>query len=360
MNTAAMALPHRRSLHWFERLRSLYGGLGYVLVNTMVFACLNALTSAWPEFAAHHTGNALHLFEAGIGRTWLEALPTPLLMPIVVNVAPRSGPRLVLWLFAIALVMCLWCEYVIDGLRYSWDWASLGYFLDGLMFTALVAGVCAYHRYSRGAADTFMRTQIDRTRLDTELQQAQLQLLRAQIEPHFLFNTLSVVRALARSDRVATVEMLHNLGRYFEAALPRLQGDEVPLEQEMQLVEAYLGIYRMRMGQRLSYEVELPAELAQARIPTMLLLTLVENALKHGVDPVVEGGFIRVSVCVEQGNLRLSVADSGRGMSVRQGRGTGLANIRQRLLMMYGDDAVLALRAAEPHGMVASVAMPVH
>ncbi len=86
--------------------------------------------------------------------------------------------------------------------------------------------------------------------------------------------------------------MLDNLVRYFEAALPRLQGDEVPLEQEMQLVEAYLGIYRVRMGNRLDYQVELPAGLAQARIPTMLLLTLVENALKHGVGPMVEGGFI--------------------------------------------------------------------
>ncbi len=90
----------------------------------------------------------------------------------------------------------------------------------------------------------------------------------------------------------------------------------------------------------------------------MLLLTLVENALKHGVDPVVEGGFIRVSASGEPGSLRLSVADSGRGLSVRQGHGTGLANIRQRLLMMYGTNAILSLRPAEPRGVVASVAMP--
>jgi hypothetical protein len=361
MNTTAVALPDHHPL-WplLDRLRSLYGGLGYVLVNTLVFACLNAAMVAWPVLVAHRPAVALHLFGLVFGMTWVEALPTPLLMPVVMNLAPRSGARRLLWLFGMSLVMCVWCEYLIEGFHYSWDWRSLGVFLDGMVFTSLVVGTCVYHRDARGAADHWMRAQIDRTRLDAELQHAQLQLLRAQIEPHFLFNTLSAVRALARSDRTATVEMLDNLMRYFEAALPRLQGEEVPLAQEMQLVEAYLGIYRVRMGARLNYEIELPDELAQARIPTMLLLTLVENALKHGIDPVVEGGFIRVSASGEQGSLRLSVADSGRGLSVHQGRGTGLANIRQRLLMMYGSGAILSLRPAEPRGMVACVAMPMH
>jgi LytS/YehU family sensor histidine kinase len=222
----------------------------------------------------------------------------------------------------------------------------------------MVMGVCAYHIDARAAADALMRTQIQRAGLDAELQRARLQLLRAQIEPHFLFNTLSVVRALGRSDREGTVGMLDNLVRYFEAAAPRLRESEVPLERELQLVEAYLGIYRARMGQRLAYQVDRQEDLAQVRIPTMILLTLVENALKHGVGPAVEGGFIRVSAARERDALVLKVADSGRGMDLRQGHGMGLANIRQRLLMMYGPDAVLALRPAEPRGVVASVLLP--
>jgi len=223
----------------------------------------------------------------------------------------------------------------------------------------IVVGVCAYHSDQREAGDALLRARIERTSLDAELMQAQLQLLRAQIEPHFLFNTLSVIRALSRSDRVATVAMLDNLIRYFEAALPQLRESEVPLAQELELVDAYLSIYRTRMGTRLRYDIALPDELARVKVPSMMLLTLVENALKHGVSPTVEGGLIRVSASFDQDRLLLKVADSGRGLDLRHGRGTGLANVRQRLLMMYGPDAALTLRPTEPSGMVASIRIPV-
>jgi LytS/YehU family sensor histidine kinase len=152
--------------------------------------------------------------------------------------------------------------------------------------------------------------------------------------------------------------MLENLSRYFAAALPRLRENDVPLEQELQLVEAYLAIYRARMGARLEYEIQAPEDLRQCRVPSMAVLTLVENALKHGVSPSVEGGFIRVSANRDTQSLRLVVADSGRGLDVRHGRGVGLANIRQRLVMMYGQSATLSLKPAEPRGVVASVSMP--
>ncbi|MGH8202463.1 MAG: sensor histidine kinase [Steroidobacteraceae bacterium] len=186
-----------------------------------------------------------------------------------------------------------------------------------------------------------------------------MQLLQAQIEPHFLFNTLSVVRALAKSDRAATVAMLDHLIRYFGAALPRLRGSEVSLAQEIELVEAYLAIYRARMGARLQFEIRVPEDLGRLTIPSMVLLTLVENALKHGVSPAVQGGLIQVSAVRERDSLVLRVADSGRGLTVHQGHGTGLANIRQRLLMTYGPAATLSLRATAPSGVVASVSVPI-
>jgi LytS/YehU family sensor histidine kinase len=228
-----------------------------------------------------------------------------------------------------------------------------------VLTTSLVVGVCAYHSHSRGAAAALLRTQIDRTSLDAELQRAHLKLLRAQIEPHFLFNSLSAVRALARLDRAGTVDMLDNLIRYFEAALPRLDAEEVPLAQEMQLVDAYLGIYRVRMGTRLGYEIALPKNLENVRVPTMMLLTLVENALKHGVNVALEGGFVRVSAARERDLVLLKVADSGHGLSMRHGHGTGLANVSQRLLLMYGERGVLSLRDAEPRGTVASISIPI-
>jgi LytS/YehU family sensor histidine kinase len=221
-------------------------------------------------------------------------------------------------------------------------------------------GVCAYHSYSREAADSLLRVRIGTTKMTAELQRAQLQLLRAQIEPHFLFNTLSVVRALARNDRAATIEMLDKLIHYFAAALPKLRENEVPLAEEMRLIDAYLAIYSARMGTRLAYDIALPDDLMQVTVPSMILLTLVENAVKHGVSPAVEGGSIRISAVTERGQLRLAVADSGRGLDLRHGHGTGLANIRQRLLMMYGPAAVRSLKPAQPRGVVASILMPAH
>jgi LytS/YehU family sensor histidine kinase len=185
--------------------------------------------------------------------------------------------------------------------------------------------------------------------------------LRSQIEPHFLFNTLANIRTLAHIDRAAAVEMLDNLMRYLTAALPKLRQDHSPLAEEMQLLDAYLSIFRVRMGTRLSYAIDLPPELAQLRVPTMMLLTLVENALKHGINPIVEGGFIRVSAARSGSALILKVADSGHGISDQQGHGTGtgLSNVRLRLMMQYGHAARLSLAHAEPRGVVAAISLPI-
>ena len=184
------------------------------------------------------------------------------------------------------------------------------------------------------------------------MKRARLQLLRAQIEPHFLFNTLANVRSLARIDRLAAIAMLDHLMRYFSEALPKLRQEESALSDELLLIDAYLRIHQIRMGSRLTYELQVPEQLAVERIPTMLLLTLVENAVKHGINPALDGGSIRVSASRESGNLVLKVTDSGKGLSATAGHGTGLANIRRRLSMLYGDEAVLSLTPAAIRGVV--------
>ena len=137
-----------------------------------------------------------------------------------------------------------------------------------------------------------------------------------------------------------------------------MRQEQAALAEELELVDAYLGIHKIRMGERLSFELSAPASLVGVRIPTMILLTLVENALKHGINPTVEGGHIRVSAVQERGALVLRVIDSGRGMTATEGHGLGLANIRQRLTMYYGERALLALSAAESGGVMASVSIP--
>lgn len=358
MNTAAIALPRYRPLN-LDRLRGLYNGYGCA---TAVSVFLNLWWTSQATLPLVFAGK-LHAFATTFllisGSTFVEMIPGIVVAPVVVNLAPRAAlPRFGV-LFVLTLVMGWWCLW-FGGVHWGWNWPSLGYALDGLLTPGMVVGVLVYHSDRRVAADELLRSQISRTSLDTELMQTRLQLLRAQVEPHFLFNTLSVVRALSRSDRAATVAMLDNLMRYFEAALPRLRQSEVPLAEEIKLVEAYLALYRARMGSRLGYEFDVRDDLGALKVPSMMLLTLVENAIKHGVSPTVEGGIIRVTAKREQERLLLKVADSGRGLDARLGRGTGLANIRQRLVMMYGPDAALTLRPAEPRGVVASICVPIH
>lgn len=356
MGTDAIALPHRRRLS-LDRIRGLYSGFGYVLAVSLTMVAWWTLQYTVPEMATGQLHKPVGWWLSFVGSELLAILPGPLLVPPVVNLAPRAGPWRVAYLLAAVIPMSWWCGFA-DGIPFGWNPLSLGFALDALTTTSLVVGVCAYHAYSREAADSLLRNRIERTSLSAELQRAQLRLLHAQIEPHFLFNTLAVVHALSRTDREATVGMLDNLMRYFAAALPRLRDNEVPLEQELQLVEAYLSIYRARMGTRLGYEIAAPQALQQLRVPSMAVLTLVENALKHGVSQNVEGGFIRVSAAEESGSLQLVVADSGQGLNSRQGRGVGLANIGQRLMMMYGAGAMLSLKPAEPRGVVATIRIP--
>ncbi|MGH8220931.1 MAG: sensor histidine kinase [Steroidobacteraceae bacterium] len=357
MNTVVVALPTRRPMS-FDRLRGLYNGFGYMLALSLILDIWWTTEATLPLWLAGKT-HALEFvqhFALHASRGLIAMIPGIALVPPVVNLAPRAGLARLAWLVALTIVMGWWC-LAVEGVHFGWDMSGLGYVIGGLLTPGMVVGVCAYHSDKREADDALQVARIKRTSVDAELMQTQL--LRAQIEPHFLFNTLSVIRALSRSDRAATVAMLDNLIRYFEAALPRLRESEVPLAQELELVDAYLSIYRTRMGTRLRYEIATSEELAPLKVPSMMLLTLVENALKHGVSPTVEGGLIRVSATCEQDRLLVKVADSGRGLEVRQGRGTGLANVRQRLLMMYGPDAALTLRPTEPSGMVASICIPV-
>jgi LytS/YehU family sensor histidine kinase len=199
--------------------------------------------------------------------------------------------------------------------------------------------------------------------LRRELDAARLAVLSAQIEPHFLFNTLANVRRLLRTEPPAAQQLLGQLRRYLEEALPLLRESHSTLGREAELVRAYLGVHQVRMGPRLAFEVDVPEELGHHPLPPMLLLTLVENALKHGLAPQVEGGTVHVQARRGAGSdgsdeLVLTVADTGRGMGAGLGSGTGLANLRARLRTQHGPAARLSLHLHEPRGVRAEVRLP--
>jgi LytS/YehU family sensor histidine kinase len=182
--------------------------------------------------------------------------------------------------------------------------------------------------------------------------------MQAQIEPHFLFNTLANVRRLYQTDLATGRQMLDNLMRYLEVALPRMRQPHSTVDREIGLVEAYLGVQAVRMGRRLAFAITVEPALRRMALPPMMLLTLVENAIKHGLNPLPEGGRIVISAQRDGERLRLAVCDDGRGFRDSSGAGTGLANIRARLALLHADDAALSLTENVERGITSTLVLP--
>lgn len=198
------------------------------------------------------------------------------------------------------------------------------------------------------------RSEADRLALD-----ARLNLLQAQVAPHFLFNTLANIQALVEAGSPKAPEVLRSLVAYLRAAVPRLNDPVTTLGQEIELVRAYLELMRMRLPDRLAFELNVADAAQGLRCPPMTLLTLVENAVRHGIDPAEEGGTIAVDVRVTEGRCWIRVADSGAGLQASgSGLGTGLTALRERLALVFGDAASLRIRAREPRGVVAELEFP--
>jgi sensor histidine kinase YesM len=197
-----------------------------------------------------------------------------------------------------------------------------------------------------------------RETLDAQMVQARLSALQAQIEPHFLFNTLATVKRLYETAPQRGREMLVSLIEYLRAALPSMRGTGSTLKREVELARAYLTILQMRMGERLRFTIDMPAPLLVAEVPPLVLGTLIENAIKHGLSPLPEGGAIAIRAERRGDDIRVEVRDSGRGITGDGGSGVGLANIRSRLAALYGPRAALELAANAPRGVVATVTLP--
>jgi len=190
--------------------------------------------------------------------------------------------------------------------------------------------------------------------------EARLKLLQAQIEPHFLFNTLANLQALIGTDPQRAQAMLGHLDGYLRATLASARNDQCTLAEEFALLHGYLEILAIRMGPRLAYSLDLPPALAAARLPPMLLQPLVENAIKHGLEPKLDGGSLRVAASAEDGNLVLTVEDSGAGYGAAStsGSGVGLAHVKQRLAAVYGDGASAEVGEAAGGGVRITLRLP--
>jgi hypothetical protein len=198
-----------------------------------------------------------------------------------------------------------------------------------------------------------------------QMTEARLQALQAQVEPHFLYNTLANVQALTEVDPPTANRLVGHLIEYLRAALPKMRESSSTVGQEVERVRAYLNILKIRMGERLNFDIHVSEDLLALPFPPMMLPSLVENAIKHGLEPRREGGRIDVLVTRSlrngQARLMLQVRDTGAGLSERgapSGGGLGLSNLRERLAALYGEQARFSLEANEPQGAVATLDIP--
>jgi len=310
--------------------------------------------------------------------TWLKAIEGELvsfaILCVTILAAAVGVGRLVKWrgtrLYVIAAIAVVVATAIADLYVFyaSFDesWPQSTRYLFGFtseIFRMSFLGVVItfawlYLRTEAEHVAAVEQLAIDTERMDRETAEARLQMLEAQIEPHFLFNTLAHVKRLYETDRDAGERMMRNLKDYLSIALPQMREGAATLGREVDHVVAYLGIQQIRMGRRLAYAIDVPTEMRGARLPSLMVLTLVENAVKHGLSPLPEGGRIDVRATSAGGRLRIDVVDTGAGFAKSEGGGTGLANIRARLASTYGPAARFALALNRPTGVIGTIEIP--
>lgn len=223
---------------------------------------------------------------------------------------------------------------------------------NAIIFGVLFALGALFRERDAQARAQALQFALERETLKRQAADAQLRLLTAQIEPHFLLNTLANVQELIESGSPKAVPVFRSLIAYLRAAMPQLRQGDATLGDEEKLVRSYLELMLMRMPDRLSYELQIDPALRPLRFPAMSLLTLVENAIRHGIDPALAGGSIVIGAAGSGvGTLHLWVADTGVGMSDKAAPGLGLSNLESRLKAFFGDSARLELSEVAPHGL---------
>jgi signal transduction histidine kinase len=271
---------------------------------------------------------------------------------------PKWLPRTVLRLIGVVLAVPLSAAFM--AAMYPAGRSGLGGLVGaGLLFAPWIAIATILRQRDAWAREQAFAFQLERSEYERRESDARLRQLQAQVEPHFLFNTLANVQALVDSGSPRASKVLTSLIAYLRAAVPRMHAQSNTLAVEVELARAYLDIMQMRMPDRLQYAIHLEPAAAELQCPPMALLTLVENAVRHGIDPSETGGRIDVDIWLRDGHCVMRVQDTGVGLKpVTRGLGTGLSTLRERLKLAYGRNARLDLTEIRPHGVCAEVSFP--
>ena len=230
--------------------------------------------------------------------------------------------------------------------------------LIGLFFGIIAAiTYLLFERVERLALENKQR-QLRQAESAKREMEAQLKMLQAQIEPHFLFNTLANVGSLIDSDPLLSKRLLERLNDWLRLALQRARSGNTSLGDELDMLENYLQISKIRFGERLHWSMDTPEDVRHASFPPMLLQPLVENAVQHGIEPKLGGGVISIRADIAHDTLRISVSDDGGGLHIASGTGTGITNIHARLFALYGEAGKLTLENNAEGGLTAILELP--
>jgi sensor histidine kinase YesM len=359
--TQATALSSARSSAWWAPLFAGFRGVSWLSLGLIV---------------AINTGVAAILFIEETRAFWhplITAQCCGLSIAYAVNaVAPWDRTHPVLRLVgavvigsAIGLILVFAIKgYLIGDEHYRLETGLINtHLLAGTFIASCIMGTFISLFFMLKFQEARSRAQMlkadaDRYMLSKQAIEAELKLMQAQVEPHFLFNTLASVQFLTETDPPKAGMMLGHLLAYLRAALPQLRSDSTTLGQETDLAQAYLSIMQMRMGTRLAFVIDVPAALRGHRFVPMLLLSLIENAIKHGLEPRAQGGTIRLEARRSGERLTVAVVDDGGGLRDKIGNGVGLTNLRERLQALYAGNARFSLEEVTPHGARASIEIP--
>jgi sensor histidine kinase YesM len=324
--------------------------------------CFFHLSCALPD------GGTLAGVSRFIARHFVCALPMLLAVTAVDNATKRAGRS--------ARVLALGLAVLLGAVAFGFTFfltqppnvikAASGreavfivaYSSRALLYGGLATAMLYLFAREREDARALHAARLEKLSLDRQTVEAHLQALQAQIEPHFLFNTLANIKLLYEAEPARARPLIHDLAAYLQTALPRMRDPRSTLARELELALAYLRVLKVRMGERLNVTVDVPVALREATLPPMMLLTLVENAVKHGLSPLPEGGTITVRAEQCAGRLRVVVSDDGVGFPKGFGTGVGLSNTRARLTALYGPAGSLILDANLRGGVEAQIELP--
>jgi two-component system LytT family sensor kinase len=360
----------------------------------MTEAHTNVLSTHWLWIAAMWCAGGLFdasqtvLFMHALGKqhAWLifgtellSWLPWVLATPFVIRLAERHAlfrgttiRSAVVHLAAfviIGLVAEAWFS-LLQMLFNPWGYPQRPTFMDAwrssLLFQILtfliVYALILTVTYSLDARERMARQMMETARLSEELSRSQLAALRQQIEPHFMFNTLHSITGLVRDNKNdAAVSMIVGLSEFLRRALEDSHRSQVTLEEEVEYLQRYLDIQKVRLGERLQVTVEIPAELLRAQVPNLLLQPLVENAIKHGIAKRAAGGTVRVVGVCHTGKLYLSVYNDGPDSPTDRlatRAGVGISNLRTRLQILHGSESELTLNHTDTGAVEVVVSLP--